>query len=115
MSDRLSKDGSRWGARTIREGGRVFWEGRWFRLVDGDLSLDAYRQLSLTDRAQNANKPKYDGRMDGVRGLFYNYGRHHELSRNHVWLHSIVPDQPWPGPSCVDGVFHWETFALEAR
>ena len=95
VSDRVRKsDNARWGMRKIRPGGRVRWCGRWY-------ALDTSRE----------GTPKYDGRMDGMRGLFYTYGDLHEASKDHVYLHS-VPSEPWPGPACVDGFFVWETFAL---
>jgi hypothetical protein len=104
-------DNARWGVRTIRPDGRVRWLGRWFKVEDGTLSVEEYSTLPRQGRTY-ANRPRYDGRMDGARGLFYTYGDHHAGSRDHVYLHSIVGAE-WPGPSCVDGFFVWETFALE--
>lgn len=97
----------------MRPGGRVRWRGRWYRLVDGPMPARDYEQYgSVSDRAMLRVKPAYDGRMDGMRGMFYTYGTHHEASKNHVYLHSI-PSEPWPGTTCVGGVFVWNTFRAE--
>ena len=104
-------DGSWWAERVIRPGGRVLFRRRWFRLEDGPLSVAEYAALPH-EKKQRGNRPMYDGRMDGLRGLFYTYGNHHEGSRDHVYLHSIVGAE-WPGPACVEGYFVWETFGLE--
>lgn len=91
-------------------GGRVRWVGRWYRLKIGGLSLEDYEHLPQYERTWS-QPPKYDGRMDGSIGLFYDYGPSHPM--NAVFLHSIVGAE-WPGPACVSGVFCWETFEVEA-
>lgn len=117
--DRVRRDGARWGVRTIRPGARVRWCGRWFRLDDrpANVSVSEYEKLSPKERGRpeadpDCKRPAYDGRLDGLKGLFFTYGQHHERSKNHVWLHSIVGVE-WPGPACVGGYFVWDTFKLE--
>lgn len=110
MSDRVRKDGARWGERRIRPGGRVRWLGRDFVLEDGPIPRDEYERADR-DAQRQGPRPRYDGTMDGMLGLFYTYGSHHEASKDHVYLHSIV-GAPWPGPECVAGYFVWDTFAL---
>ena len=80
-------DGSRWGERVIKRGS-VIWLGR-------TMSLDTSRE----------GCPQYDGRLDGLRGPFYAYGRM-QTDPDAVYLHSIIGAE-WPGPQCVDGVFCW--------
>lgn len=98
------------GLRRIRPGGRVRWLGRWFALESGSVPVAQYAALPLEEKAKHENSPAYDGRMDGRVGLFYTYGNHHEGSKTHIYLHNV--ENEWPGPSCVGGVFHWETFRL---
>ena len=54
----------------------------------------------------------YDGRLDGMR---YAFGRYWEgdsvrpfvcLWGTEAFYHD--PDEPWPGPECVDGYFVWQ-------
>lgn len=107
-SDRILADGSRSGLRTIHPGGRVFWSGHWFKVVDGPVPREEYEAIPLLQRVQaNTPKPKYDGSMDGKRARFYDYGPSDEPRCPH--LHSIEGEE-WPGPACVAGVFVWTKF-----
>lgn len=108
------RDGSRWGWRRIRFGGRVRWLGRWYVVASGLLNIDEYKALALSERAHHENCPKYDGRMDEHRALFYAYGRQWPELANNIYLHSFE-GHPWPGLDCVEGVFHWSTFARVAQ
>lgn len=112
MGDRIRVGGARMGKRKIRPGCRVRWCGAWYRLVDGEMTLSEHERMSHDERAHCGRKPRYDGRMDGMVGLFYDYGPGHDPEKRHVWLHSII-GEPWPGPSCINGVFAWETFERE--
>lgn len=117
MSDRVRFDGSRFGERLIRKDARVLWRRAWYRLVDGPTPLDEYAKVTLVPRSHSP-LPRYDGRLDGLRGLFYTYGdistKGNTALEGRIWLHSIVGAE-WPGPACVNGVFCWETFAKEAK
>jgi hypothetical protein len=111
MSDTVSRlDGARRGLRVIRKGGRVRWCGRWYRLEDGPLTIAEYAALPSQERTGD-KRPRYDGRMDGKIGHFYTYGRH--FAEDKVFLHSIG-GEPWPGSTCVEGSFCWDTFVPEA-
>lgn len=101
-------DGSRLGERTIQPGGRVRWRGRWFRLHDGPTALEEYKHIAFKDRSV-APRPRYDGRMDGLRGLFYAYSDDYAWAKDSIHLHHIIGEE-WPGPHCVAGVFVWDTF-----
>lgn len=116
--DRVRRDGARWGIRVIRPGGVVVWLGRKYKLDDSpaDLSVEEFSRLPMDERCSNFRPeekhcPRYDGSMDGSKGLFYTYGDHHEASKTHVYLHSI-PVDPWPGRQCVAGVFVWTDFEV---
>ena len=96
---RRRSDGSLWGERTIRNGQTRFF-GKRYRVdpIKRDPKL-----LELGD--QWRSEPDYDGRLDGKRGLFYNYGNYPSLADS-IFLHSCPPDpEVWPGLNCIDGYF----------
>lgn len=111
MGDRVTRNNARFGERLIRPGGRVLWLGRYFVPEDGELPVSDFEALPAEDRVKWENQAKYDGRLDGLKALFYTYGDHHEASKNHIYLYSVGDE--WPGPSCIRGVFCWETWRLE--
>lgn len=87
--------------------------GRWAerKIVDGVVKFHGSRYRVVED-------VPYDGRLDGRRALFYEYSNseHWPNLRDRVFLHSF-PDpsneehgMDWPGPNCIDGYFHWETW-----
>lgn len=117
--DRTRKNGSHWGERLIRPGGRVKWHGRWYVLDDSpaNVSPEEYEAMPQRHSARSMDLcPRYDGRMDGRRGLFYDYGPDPYGNGSEgpltqaVWLHNV--DDEWPGPACVGGMFVWERFSL---
>ncbi len=109
--DWIRADGSRFGARTIRDG-RIKWLGADYRVAPVQRSHPEYGPDWQSD-------PEYDGRLDGLRALFYTYppGTHDGT----VFLHSFGPtygDDEWPSPNCIDGYFvweHWEYFTSTAQ
>lgn len=119
LTEALGKIASRWGVRTIRPGGRVKWMGRQYVLEDGQMPVEEYIRRfghrSIRERQpMHDDRPKYDGRMDGMKALLYTYGNHHEGSKTHVYLHSIEGAE-WPGPNCVAGYFVWDSFVVAAQ
>lgn len=94
--DSVRKDGGRWGVRTIKNG-----TIRWCH----DTYKVAPIQRDFPDRGPEwQSEPEYDGRLDGLRALFYTYRT--GIHEGKVFLHSFGGD--WPGPNCIDGYFHWE-------
>ena len=95
VGDHVRSTGSRWGWRTIRDS-RVRWKG------------DLYELMIPTEPDLNGRiPPDYDGRLEGQRLLFYDYGDWPGLE-NFVFAFG---DERWPGPTCGDdGVFWWERF-----
>ena len=99
--DSVRKDGGRWGVRTIHDG-KIKWLGRTFEVVP----VQRERVDGITGR-QYESDPPYDGRLDGLRALFYTYGGGWHADK--VFLHSFGSgEDDWPGPNCIDGYFVWE-------
>ena len=55
-------------------------------------------------------EPPYDGRLDGLRGLFYSHGESFPHLINNIYLHSFGYE--YPGPNCIDGHFVWEKWEV---
>lgn len=116
--------GSRWGWRTIRNG-TVKWFGRTYRVkdnppagagvflqaLDGAQFVAGLRDENPVDR--RADHVPYDGRLDGRRALFSDYGPRCPNLAHLVFLHHVARE-PWPGPNCIGGVFRWERWEVVA-
>lgn len=90
---------NRFATRTIRHG-TVRWFGRRFRVAPTQRVVPAH----VSNPEAWANDPAYDGRLDGLRATFTEYG--HDAFPDSLFLHSFGNE--WPGPSCINGYFVWE-------
>jgi hypothetical protein len=116
MGDHVRYDGGRWGWRIIRPGGRIRWCGSDYRVTARDGAVAIGSTEYETHKTDQRGWPHgltgvdvlYDGRLDGMCGLFYTYGDYAALADS-VFLHSIrgYEGAMLGGPECVDGVFRF--------